>query len=153
MTVGWTVLMPEAPSSKQAGSYILSFTSQVLLDGFLQFLSASFPNASPNSSLQVELTKQVLLWQTTVDIISRSRDYWMRALQWYPSGSKAGRDHLSGVNSTHISLWQTTLQDAYPSFRVLIFDSVHWREFSWPGTAGQTAHACLIIGISSNSLP
>ena len=148
MTVEWTMLMPKAPSSKQAGSYILSFTSQVLIDRFLHFLFASSPNPSPNSSLQMELTKQVLLWQTTVDIISRSRGQWMRALQWYPSGSNAGRDHLSGVNSTHLSLWQTTLQDAYPSFHVLIFDTVHWREISWPGIAGQTAHACLIIGIS-----
>ena len=60
---------------KQAGRLLYSFIYlQVLLDGFFQFLSASFPNLSPNSSLQVELTKQVLLWQTTVDIISRSRD-------------------------------------------------------------------------------
>ena len=78
----------------------------------------------------------------------------------YQSGSKACRGHISGVNSTHPSRWQTTFQDAYPFFRVLIFDSAHWREgtllsgsISWPGTAGQTAHTCLITGISSNSLP
>lgn len=95
--MGWTTLMSEAPSSKQAGSYILSFTSQVLLDTFLHFLSPSSLNPSPNSSLQVELTKQVLLWQATVDIISRSRDQWMSALPCVPEWFKGmQRSHFRG---------------------------------------------------------
>lgn len=94
--MGWTTLMPEAPSNKQAGSYILSFTSQVLLDTFLHFLSPSSPNPSPNSSLQMELTKQVLLWQATVEI-SRSRAQWMSALPCVPEWFKRRqRSHFRG---------------------------------------------------------